>query len=487
MPAASVVIVGTGFSGLGMAIALKKAGVSDFVILEKAAEVGGTWRENTYPGCACDVRSHLYSYSFEPKSDWTRDFAPQEEILGYILHCVDKYDLRRHIRFNTEVTGAEYDDDRAMWRIETNAGETVQAKALVAGMGPLHLPSIPELPGLERFEGKAFHSAEWDHSYDLNNKKVAVIGTGASAIQFVPRIAEQVEHLTVFQRTPPWIIPKPDRRFSKLEKRLFTTVPITRKAYRNFIYWGQESFVLGFEHPKLIKVGERLARWHLTRQVPDPELRRKLVPDYTLGCKRTLVSSDYYPALVRPNVELTTDGVAEIREHSIVDGEGNEHEVDAIIFGTGFHVADAFDNAHIVGRNGLKITDAWRDGMKAHLGTCVAGFPNMFLLIGPNTGLGHNSMIFMIEAQIRYVLQCLRLVADSGAQSIEVKREAQDRSNDWVQRKSRGAVWVSGGCVSWYLDDNGVNRAAWPASTVNYWLRTRRVNRNDFDLQGADQ
>ena len=481
----AVVIVGTGFSGIGMAIALKKAGVSNFVILEKAASVGGTWRENTYPGCACDIRSHLYSYSFEPKADWSRESAPQEEILGYIEHCADKYGLRPHIRFGAEVTGAEYDEQNASWEITLADGGLVRGKAIVAGLGPLHLPSIPELPGLERFEGTAFHSAQWDHDYDLTGKRVAVIGTGASAIQFVPRIAGQARHLTVFQRTAPWILPRPDRAFSTSEKRTFQRVPGARFAYRNMIYWLQESFVLGFEHPRLIKAAERLGREHIGRQVADPQLRRKLTPDYTLGCKRTLVSSDYYPAFNQPGVDLETGGIAEIRPRSIVTAGGREVEADAIIFGTGFHVTDAMAKLNITGRDGLKIADAWRDGVTAHLGSTVAGFPNLFFIVGPNTGLGHNSMIFMIEAQIRYITDCLRLVARSRARSIEVRPEAQQRFNEWVQEKSGGSVWLKGGCASWYLDAGGVNRALWPASTINFWLRTRRVKAADFRLEGA--
>jgi cation diffusion facilitator CzcD-associated flavoprotein CzcO len=485
-----VVIVGTGFSGLGMAIGLKKAGMHDFVILEKADEVGGTWRENTYPGCACDIMSLLYSYSFEPKADWSRMFPKQQELLEYIKHCVDKYDLAQHIRFETEVTGAEYDDATDTWQVMVagagaEPGEVVRGRALAAGMGPLHQPNIPDLPGLASFEGKTFHSAEWDHSYDLEGKRVAVIGTGASAIQFVPQIAKRVRSLTVFQRTPPWIMPKPDRRVTKVERALFNRVPGVQRGYRNGIYLLQESFVLGFKNPSLLKAASGIAQWHLRRQVRDPELRRKLTPDYTMGCKRTLVSSDYYPALTRPNVELTTEGIAEIREHSIVARDGREYEVDAIIFGTGFHVTDAFEDAHIVGRGGLKIQDAWRDGIEAHLGVTVAGFPNLFLLLGPNSGLGHNSMIFIIEAQIRYVLQCLRMLDSAGADRISVRPSAQDRFNEWVQRKSEGAVWVAGGCTSWYLDKNGVNRAAWPASTVNYWLRTRKISPADFQVERA--
>jgi cation diffusion facilitator CzcD-associated flavoprotein CzcO len=481
----AVVIMGTGFSGIGMAIALKQAGLRNFVILEKADRVGGTWRENTYPGCACDIRSHLYSFSFEPKTDWSREFAPQPEILEYIEHCVDKFGLAPFIRFGAEVTGAEYDEPSAAWQISTADGGLVRGKALVVGQGPLHVPNIPELPGLERFEGKAFHSAQWDHDHDLTGKRVAVIGTGASAIQLVPQIAGQTSHLTVFQRTAPWIMPRPDRAFTDAQKRRFRRIPPTRVAHRYMIYWLQESLVLGFEHPKLIKAAERLGRGHIARQVCDPGLHDKLTPGYTLGCKRTLVSSDYYPAFNRPNVELETGGIAEIREHSIITRDGREIEADTIIFGTGFHVTDAMAKLHIVGRSGLKLADAWRDGITAHLGTTVAGFPNLFFLVGPNTGLGHNSIIFMIEAQVRYIMSCLRLVARSRAAAIEVKPDAQDRFNTWVQQKSRGSVWLKGGCASWYLDSEGVNRALWPASTVNFWLRMRRARAADFHLEGA--
>ncbi|MBW8487602.1 flavin-containing monooxygenase [Actinomadura parmotrematis] len=481
------VIVGTGFSGLCMAIGLKRSGVHDFVILEKAGEVGGTWRENTYPGCACDIMSLLYSFSFEPKSDWSRMFPEQHELLDYIKGVVDKYDLAQHIRFRTEVTGAEYDDASDTWRVTVQGegaapGEVVRGQALMAGMGPLHQPNVPDLPGLASFEGETFHSAEWNHDYDLAGKHVAVIGTGASAIQFVPRIAREVGALTLFQRTPPWILPKPDRPVLGVERALFKRVPGVQRGYRSAIYLVQESFVLGFENPRLLKLASGLAQWHLKRQVPDAELRAKLTPRYTMGCKRTLVSSDYYPALTRDNVQVTTAGVAEVRPRSIVAGDGTEHPVDAIIFGTGFHVTDAFEHARIVGRNGLRIQDAWKDGIEAHLGVTVAGFPNLFLLLGPNSGLGHNSMIFMIEAQVRYVLRCLELLRAGGGSRIAVRAGAQDRFNRWVRRRSEGAVWVSGGCTSWYLDGNGVNRAAWPASTVNYWLRTRRLDPADFEV-----
>jgi cation diffusion facilitator CzcD-associated flavoprotein CzcO len=517
----AIVIIGAGFSGLGMAIRLKQAGMDDFVICEKSPELGGTWWENTYPGCGCDVRSMLYSFSFEPKSDWSREFALQAEILEYINHCADKYDLRRHIRFRTEVTAVEFDDDSDVWRVYTRSADApddagaaasasvgtsvgagaeadgdggadrgagegeLRARVVVAGLGPLHQPSFPVLPGLDRFAGKAFHSAQWDHSYDLRGKRVAVIGTGASAIQFVPRVAGEVASLKVFQRTPPWVIPKPDREFRPAEHRMFRTVPGYRRAYRNLIYWQQEALFLIFKHPRLNNAFKRVARWHLRRQVPDPELRRRLTPDYDIGCKRMLPSNDYYPALTRSNVELVTDGITEVRENAIVTADGTEHEVDAIIYGTGFRVTDAFDEARIVGRDGLKIQEAWREGIEAYLGVTVSGFPNLFLLLGPHSGLGHNSMIFIIEAQTRYVLDCLRLMSRTKARRIEVRPGVQRDFNRWVQEKSQEAVWVAGGCKSWYLDGNGVNRAAWPASTIAYWWRTRRARPGDFDLSGS--
>ena len=479
-----IVIIGAGFSGLGMAIELKRAGIDDFVLLEKAADVGGTWRENTYPGCGCDIMSLLYSFSFEPKSDWSRLYPQQREILGYLRHCADKYGITPHISLRTEVTGAEYDDATGTWRVSTASGPPITARAVVAGMGPLHLPKIPEISGLERFQGTVFHSAEWDHTCDLTGKRVAVIGTGASAIQFVPQIAPEVARLHVFQRTPPWVMPKPDRPLAAAEHRRLRKVPGLQRAIRSLVYWSQESLILGFTHPRLIKHVEALARRHLRRQVQDPELRARLIPDYTIGCKRILVSNDYYPALTRSNVELVTDPVKEIGEDWILTGDGTRRQVDALIFGTGFHVADAFDNANITGADGLKIQDAWSDGIEAYLGMTVAGFPNLFLLLGPNSGLGHNSMVFMIEAQARYVRQCLQLLEDRGASRIEVRPAVQRDFNRGIQGRLRTAVWGAGGCTSWYLDDRGVNRAAWPGSTVSYWLRTRRMRRSDYILNG---
>ncbi|MQA94103.1 MAG: FAD-dependent oxidoreductase [Streptosporangiales bacterium] len=479
----AITIIGSGFAGLCMAIRLKQSGFDDFVILEKNDALGGTWRDNTYPGCACDVPSHMYSYSFELNPDWSRMFAPQQEIWDYLERCAGKYGVRGHLRFGRQVDSLEYDDDTARWHIGTGDGEHFVTRAVVSGIGALHVPSFPDIPGGERFHGTAFHSAEWDHSYDLTGKRVAVIGTGASAIQFIPQIAKTAGRVTVFQRTPPWIHPKPDVEIPERVRTGFRKVPGAARGFRDSIYWLLESRALGFTiDPKLMKPHEILARRHLERQIPDEELRRKVTPDYTIGCKRILISSDYYPALTKDNVDLVTDGIREIREHSVVTADGTEHEVDAIIYGTGFKVTDALHEQHIVGRQGLKIQDAWRDGIEAYLGITISGFPNFFMLLGPNTGLGHNSVVFMIESQVEYVLKCLRLLQRAGADTLDVRPEAQRDFIDRLQRRLGKLVWNEGGCTSWYLDEKGVNRTIWPGFTWEYWLRTRRPRLADYRL-----
>ncbi|WP_410654282.1 flavin-containing monooxygenase [Amycolatopsis sp. lyj-112] len=478
-----VVIVGTGFSGLGMAIQLRKEGREDFVILEKADDVGGTWRDNTYPGCACDIPSHMYSFSFEQNPGWSRAYSPQPEIWRYMREVADKYDLRRFTRFGQEMTGARWDADENRWHVTAKSGEEFVAPALVAGVGALHLPQIPKLPGIERFQGRAFHSARWEHDYDLTGKRVAVVGTGASAIQFVPQIAKDVAELTLFQRTPPWIMPKPDREMPVALRNTFRSVPLLQRAFRNVLYWMLEARAIGFNgHPAVMKLGQRIAKRNIFKGVKDPELRRKLTPDYTMGCKRVLVSNDYYPALARDNVDVVTDGVTEVREHSVVDGAGVEHEVDAIIYGTGFHVTDAFDDLEIIGRDGRNLGKEWSsEGMRTYQGITVSGFPNLFFLLGPNTGLGHNSVVFMIEAQISYVAQALRFAR---GKAIDPRPEAQERFNTEIQRKLAKGIWTQGGCKSWYLDAKGVNRTIWPGFTWRYWLDTRKVRREDYDLLG---
>lgn len=479
----SVIIVGTGFSGLGTAIKLKQAGIHDFVVLEKEDEIGGTWRDNTYPGCACDVPSLMYSFSFEQNPNWSRMFAEQEEIQEYLRHCARKYDVRKHIRFGVEFTGAEWNETERTWHVLGGDGVEYVGRALVSGLGALHLPSYPELNGLERFEGEVFHSATWNHDFDLEGKRVAVVGTGASAIQFVPKIAEKVSRLHLFQRTPPWIQGKPDREIPKRVQRWFRRIPLLQRAARAVIYWTLELRSVAVIHsPRLVRVSEWLTKRYIRKKVNDPELAKTVTPDYAMGCKRILQSNDYYPALNRSNVDVRTNGVAEVRERSVVDGDGNEHDVDAVIFGTGFHVVDAFDHLAIVGRDGRKMQDAWRNGMEAHLGMTVSGFPNLFFLLGPNTGLGHNSVVFMIESQINYVLSCLRPLLGGELDQLDVRQAAQDAFNAEIQSELSEAVWSAGGCRSWYVDENGVNRALWPGFSWQYWRRTRKVDLADYEI-----
>jgi cation diffusion facilitator CzcD-associated flavoprotein CzcO len=478
----SVVVVGTGFSGLAMAIQLRKAGVEDFVVLEKAGDVGGTWRENTYPGCACDVQSHLYSYSFEPNPGWSRMFAQQPEIAGYLRDCVDKYGLRRHIRFHTEFAGARFVDETGLWEIETGSGELIVAKAVVLAQGPLHKPLYPNVPGLDRFTGKTFHSAEWDHSYDLTGKRVAVIGTGASAIQFVPQIAEQAAQVTLVQRTPAWVMPKLDRRIGRFEQRLYAAFPFLQRLYRQSIYWRNEARVLGMLHPRTMKLLEYVGRATIRRSVEDRALADALTPDFAVGCKRILISNDYYPALARDNVHVVTNGLSEVTADGIVTADGVTHQVDAIIYGTGFHVTTGYEDMRLIGRNGVKIQEAWGAGPEAYLGAAVAGFPNLFMMLGPNTGLGHSSMVFMAEAQTRYITAALALLERTGARQLEVRAGVQAGFNDAVQRRLSNAVWAKGGCKSWYVDPDGRNRTLWPGYTFSYWWRTRRVNAADYVL-----
>jgi cation diffusion facilitator CzcD-associated flavoprotein CzcO len=476
-------IIGAGFAGIGMAIQLKKAGFEDFVLLEKNADLGGTWHDNRYPGCACDVPSHMYSFSYELNPDWSRMFAPREEIWHYLRRCVEKYALGPHIRYGSAVEELEWDDDARHWRVELADGEVLTPKAVVSGIGALHVPSFPAIPGADRFTGTAFHSARWDHSCDLTGKRVAVIGTGASAIQFVPKVAERAASLRVFQRTPPWIQPKPDFTFPAWARGVFRHVPGAQRTFRDAIYWALETRAMGFTiDPRLMAPQEKVARTHLTRQVSDPALRAKLTPDYTIGCKRILLSSDYYPTLTEPHVDLVTDDITEITESGLVTADGTAYDADVIIYGTGFKVTDALADQHIVGRGGRKIQDAWADGVEAHHGTTIAGFPNLFMLLGPNTGLGHNSVVFMIESQVQHVMSCLRLLAEEKADVIEVRPAAQRRFNDRIQRRLRKAVWNEGGCRSWYLDENGVNRTLWPGFTFEFWARTRHARRRDYLL-----
>ena len=484
-----IVIVGAGFGGIGMGIALRKAGFDDFLILDKGDDLGGTWRDNQYPGCACDVPSPLYSYSYELNPNWSRLFAPQQEIWDYLRMCARKHRVDEHIRYGCTVERMDWDDDTGRWTIVTvEHGEvgSYQARAVVSAAGALHLPSYPDIPGADSFGGASFHSARWDPSCELTGRRVAVIGTGASAIQFVPEIAAQAAHLTVFQRTPPWIHPRPDVEIPARLRAAFNAVPLTARAVRDAIYLLMEARALGFAvHPKLMAPLERMARRHLANQVADPALRARLTPDYTIGCKRILLSSTYYPALQRPNVDLIAGGISgdisggitEITKTGVVTADGTAHQADVIIYATGFKVIESVTSLNVAGRDGRKLTP---ENLEAYRGVTVAGFPNFFMLLGPNTGLGHTSVVFMIESQVQHVLSCLGILAREKAATIEVSESAQRHYNDVLQRRLRRAVWSEGGCDSWYLDDAGVNRTLWPGFSFEYWARTRRARRADY-------
>jgi cation diffusion facilitator CzcD-associated flavoprotein CzcO len=478
-PDFEVAIVGAGFSGLGMAIRLKKAGIDSFVVLEKAGEVGGTWRENTYPGCACDIPSSLYSFSFEPGGHWSRTYPAQPEILAYLVDCADKHGLRARIRFGTELTGASFDETASLWRLAIAGGRELTCRFLILAMGPLTKPAYPKLPGLERFEGTRFHSAEWDHGFDPAGKRIAVIGTGASAVQFIPQLAPQAASLQVYQRTAPWVLPKKDAPIGR------QAPPWRRWLTRQKAFWGHEVMGAGFAlEPKLVAIAERQAREYLHAQIADPDLRKRLSPDYRLGCKRVLISDDYYPALDRPNVELITSPIAELHARSVTTADGRARDVDAVIFGTGFRATDFLDPVRIVGRAGKALGDLWREGAQAYLGTTVAGYPNMFVLVGPNTGLGHNSLVFMIEAQLDHVVRCLAETRRRRASVLEVDGAAQLRFNEKLQRRMRRTVWLTG-CKSWYLDRNGRNTTLWPGFAVEYRLRTSRPRFSDYRFAGG--
>ena len=480
------VIIGTGFSGLGMAIALQKQGV-DFVILEKANDIGGTWRDNSYPGCACDIPSHLYSFSFEPKPDWKHLFSYQDEIWDYLKGVTDKYGLRRHIVFNSLVDRGHWDDDEYRWHVFTADGHEYVAQFLISGAGALHIPSIPGIEGRDEFRGAAFHSAQWDHSVDLTGKRVAVIGTGASAIQIVPEIIDEVAELQLYQRTPPWVVPRTNEELPQNLRRTLENVPGLRAALRLGMYWAQEALAYGMtKRPSTLKVVELLGKWNIRRSVKDRELRRKLTPRYRIGCKRILNSSTYYRAVADPKTELVTDHIERITPGGIVTADGTERRVDVIVFATGFHVTDSYTYVQIKGMHGEDLIDRWnREGLGAHRGITIADVPNLFFLLGPNTGLGHNSVVFMIESQIHYVAEAIAACDRLDAQALAPTRTAQDNFNEELQQKLAQSVWNSGGCSSWYLDEHGKNTVLWGGYTWQYWLGTRSLKPAEYRFFGV--
>jgi cation diffusion facilitator CzcD-associated flavoprotein CzcO len=479
-----IAIIGAGLSGLGMAKMLRASGSEDFVVLERASDFGGTWRDNSYPGCACDIPSVLYCYRDEPKSDWTRAYAPQAEIWDYIRGVVARHDLERFIRFEHELTRAAFDEDRGHWEIEARgpAGEVhrLTATMLVSGCGALADPVTPSIAGLEDFAGTVFHSARWNHDHSLEGRNVAVVGTGASAIQFVPEIQPRVGRLTLFQRTPPWVLPHTNPDVPSAWREHLARRPRLNALARAAVFSAQEALHVTFQHPRLARVIEQQGRANIKRHVADPELRARVTPDFRLGCKRILRSNTWYPALAQDNVEVVSSGIREVVPDGIIDANGVRHPADTIILATGFHVTDPPIADRVEGRGGRVLADAWAGSPRTHLGMSVAGFPNLFFLLGPNTGLGHNSVLLMIEAQIAYLRRLMGHRASTGAAAVEPTPQAQAASVASVDQGTKGSVWTAGGCMSWYLDRTGRNSALWPGSVRAYERRLRRFDPGEY-------
>jgi cation diffusion facilitator CzcD-associated flavoprotein CzcO len=478
-----IAIIGSGFAGIGMAIRLKQAGIHTFTIFERASEIGGTWRDNTYPGAACDVPSHVYSLSFEQNPSWSRRFSESGEIQDYLLGVVEKWQLRRHLRLDTEIVDASFDEQKGSWTLTTQDDERFTARVVVSCVGGLVDPALPDIKGLQSFAGELFHTARWNHDYDLAGRSVAVIGTGASAVQVVPSIVPEVAQLHVFQRTPGWVVPKWDKRYSERVKRLFARFPLVLRASRFFKYWLSELFgpMVFLDSEKLSAIGAKGSLHHLHAQVKDPELRRRLTPDFQFGCKRILISDDYWASFERQNVELVSDPIEEIRSTGIETKDGRFREVDAIVLATGFALGLASAPFRVTGRDGRTLDDAWREGAVAYKGMTVSGFPNWFILMGPNTGPGHTSVLVFTEAQIAHTLQAIGKLRDEGRKYVDVRRDAQDRYNERLQRRMKYMVWSSG-CNSWYLSDDGSNHSLYPGFAAEYVVRARRFRPVDYEI-----
>jgi cation diffusion facilitator CzcD-associated flavoprotein CzcO/acetyl esterase/lipase len=466
-------VIGAGFGGICMGVAMRRAGVENFLILEKSAGLGGVWRDNTYPGAACDVPSHLYSFSFAPNPDWSHTFAQQAEIHAYLHDCARRFDIERHIRHHATVAGAAWNEARALWEVRLASGERLLARLLVSATGLLGRPLLPRLPGIDTFAGRAFHSAHWDHGCSLAGKRVGVIGTGASATQFIPAIAGQVAQLTVFQRSPSWIKPRGDRPYPDWQKALFRRLPILMRLHRGLIYTAYEARALAFTRLKnmmWLAVGKPFRRM-LAHEVPDPALRARLTPDYPIGCKRILISDDFLAVFRKPGVRLVAEPIARVTPAGIETEDGIQHACDVIIYGTGFAATEFLAPMTIRGRHGRELNEAWREGADAYLGMSVPGFPNFFMLYGPNTNLGHNSIIYMLESQVAHIMRCRSAMLAAGASAVEVEAAPHGRFNARLRRRLAGTVWQ--GCSSWYLDRHGRNSANWPGFTFTYRYLTR--------------
>lgn len=478
-----VVVIGSGFAGLAMGVKLKNAGVENFVILEQAGEIGGTWRDNHYPGAACDVPSHLYSFSFEPNPAWSRKYGPQSEILLYMRRTAEKYGLISHTRFHTKVDRATFNSKNGTWTVTTATGEELQCRCLVSGTGGLSRPALPDIPGLKDFKGKIFHSARWDHTEPLDHRDVVVIGTGASAIQIVPAIARKVRKLFVLQRTASWIVPKRDRAYTPAEMRLKTRFRAWERLMRYALYWRGEFFGLFFNYPNIMRKSQRFMLRHLHSQVKDPSLRKQLTPDYLPGCKRILLSNDFYPAMTLPHVTLVTSGIERITANGILMKDGQHISCDVLICATGFAVADAAAPFPIKGAQGQDLAQSWVDGPKGYRGTTVAGFPNLFMIVGPNTGLGHTSMVLMIEAQATYIADAVKKMRQRGIKSVDVKVGTQDAYTSRLMEKLSGMVWTKGGCKSWYQTASGRNATLWPGTTFEFMTMMRRFDLGAYHVE----
>jgi cation diffusion facilitator CzcD-associated flavoprotein CzcO len=478
-----IAIIGAGFAGIGTAIQLKKAGIDSFTMFERAAEIGGTWRDNTYPGAACDVPSHAYSLSFEPKPDWTRTFAESGEIQGYLLDLVEKWKLRPHLRLNTEIAEARFDEAAGSWTLTTDGGDTFTARVVVSGVGGLVDPAWPDIKGLQSFRGELFHTARWNHDFDLTGKNVAVIGTGASAVQVVPALAPQVARLSVFQRTPAWVVPKPDARYSERARDFYARFPLALKASRLARFWASELFgpIIFLNSDRLSAIGRKISLQHLRSQVSDPGLRAKLTPDFQFGCKRMLISSDYWSSFERDNVDLVTEPIEEIRVDGIETQDGALHEADAIVLATGFALGLATAPFPVTGLGGRTLDEAWSRGAVAYKGMTVSGFPNWFILMGPNTGPGHTSVLVYTEAQIHYALQAIRKLKDESLRYLDVRQEVQDRYNAGLQKRMKHMSWSSG-CNSWYLSADGSNHSLYPGYASEYVIRARRFKSSEYEI-----
>lgn len=475
-----IAIIGTGFGGLGMAIQLQKAGHSDFVIIEKGASSGGCWRENSYPGAACDVPSILYSFSFEPKPDWSRAFAPQAEIQEYLKHCETKYGLTEKIHFNTEVVSAEFNQENGRWLLTTSSGQQISSRIFISACGQLSQPATPSIKGMENFSGKIMHSARWDHDYSLKNKKVAVLGTGASAIQFVPEVAKEAASLHVLQRSAPYILPKPDRAYSEKEKARLKSFPLWQKLCRLGIYLTYESRLLGFTYlQKAMGLGRAKCSAYMKKTIKDPELRKKFTPDYPIGCKRILISNNYYQTFTQDKVHLETHAIDTITEKGIKFQNGVDIEVDTLIYGTGFKATEFLTPMEVTGLGGKTLNQEWHKGAEAYLGITVNDFPNFFMLYGPNTNLGHNSIVYMLESQIQYILDAVDIIKSKNLASFNIRQQPQHEFNQSIQGKLKSTVWEKG-CVSWYKNKEGKNTVNWPDFTFAYRQQTRRINLQDY-------